>query len=385
MKKQFANIPHWSIHKWISVLVKGGGQKKRFQCCVNPNYPQKFLYLRAIQGHSGSTINLALQDNVLLPEGVTEYIYHVGKGKEWRSIVNHGLIPGGVSLRTGRQAVFFTVVNLMDNQDGIGETLCDLSQARIAPYKNTWKHFQDTVSWCNLKLAQQRGLQFYQTRSNAVLLDDTLLAEFIEKATCMKIKDQLYQRESVILRPRVILEADSQSEQDHLGNRNKMERATVKPEATMRTTEYQVFRFQRWNCRMHGDKRTSQNLSRYSKHIGIRNNSLKTWVKRRRSTGSAKHPKKLLQDMDQTEILELCENSAKLQCPDCNSFTELGIIYCSCGRNLKYKRSPTTTQKANCDFSWIPGFVINWEEFQSRTKTWCLWKTGGILQDEGDA
>ena len=70
--------------------------------------------------------------------------------------MNHGLIPGGVSLRTGRQAVFFTVVNPMDNQDGLGETLCDLSQAEIAPYKNTWKHFQDRVFWCNMKLAQQK-------------------------------------------------------------------------------------------------------------------------------------------------------------------------------------------------------------------------------------
>ena len=31
--------------------------------------------------------------------------------------MRHGLIPFGVSLRTGRQAVFFTVVNPMDNQD----------------------------------------------------------------------------------------------------------------------------------------------------------------------------------------------------------------------------------------------------------------------------
>ena len=90
--------------------------------------------------------------------------------------MNHGLIPGGVSLKTGRQAVFFTEVNPMDNQDGLGETLCDLSRARIAPYKNTWKRFQDTVFWCNLKLAQQGGLQFYQTSSNAEILRDTLLA-----------------------------------------------------------------------------------------------------------------------------------------------------------------------------------------------------------------
>ena len=34
-----------------------------------------------------------------------------------------------------------TVVNPMDIQDGSGETLCDLSQARIAPYKNTWNTF----------------------------------------------------------------------------------------------------------------------------------------------------------------------------------------------------------------------------------------------------
>ena len=83
-----------------------------------------------MQGHSGSTITPALQDNVLLSEAFAEYIYHVGNGKAFRSMVNHGLIPGGVSLRTGRQAVFFTIVNPMGNQDGFGETLCDLSQAR---------------------------------------------------------------------------------------------------------------------------------------------------------------------------------------------------------------------------------------------------------------
>ena len=57
---------------WVSVLAKGGGEKKRFQYCWNPSYPHQFLCLRKVQGHSGSTINPALQDNVLLPEGFTE-------------------------------------------------------------------------------------------------------------------------------------------------------------------------------------------------------------------------------------------------------------------------------------------------------------------------
>ena len=141
MKQQFVNAQHWSIDKWISVLAIGGEQKKRFSILLESELSHRFMYLRAFLGHSGSTINPSLKDNVVLPEGFTENIYHVGNGKELRSIVNHGLFPGGISLKTGRQAVFFTAVNLMGNQDGLGEALSDLSQARIAPYKNTCKHF----------------------------------------------------------------------------------------------------------------------------------------------------------------------------------------------------------------------------------------------------
>ena len=154
MQKHLVSAQHWSIEKWVSVLARGGRQKKRFQCCLNPNYPHQFLYLRAIHGHSGSTINPALQDNVLLSEGFTEYIHHVGNGNELRSLVNHGLISGRVSLKTGRQAVFFTVVNR-----AIQKILGD--------------HFRIQYFWCNLKFAQQRGLQFYQTTTNAVIFSTT--------------------------------------------------------------------------------------------------------------------------------------------------------------------------------------------------------------------
>ena len=66
-----------------------------------------------------------------------------------------------------------------------------------------------------------------------------------------------------------------------------MRRATVQPEATLLTTEYLVFRSQRWNCRMHGDKIMPQSWWRCSRNISIRNKSLKTWVKSKRSTSSA--------------------------------------------------------------------------------------------------
>ena len=78
-KDMFDGISQWSINDWISFLAKGGRPKKRFQDCLSPNSSKHFLYFKAIQGHSGGNlIDLALQDNVLLPEDFTEYISHIG-------------------------------------------------------------------------------------------------------------------------------------------------------------------------------------------------------------------------------------------------------------------------------------------------------------------
>ena len=113
------------------------------QYCANPKSSNQFLYLRAIQGHSGdNAIDPTLQDNVLSPKGFTEYIYHIGNANELNSIIRNGLRPGGTSLKRGRQAVLFTTVNPMDDGCGMEETPRDLTKPRITPYKNTWKHFQ---------------------------------------------------------------------------------------------------------------------------------------------------------------------------------------------------------------------------------------------------
>ena len=94
-----------------------------------------FLYLRESQRHSGdNAIDPQLQNNVLLPEGFAEYIYHVGNVSEVHSLIRSGLIPGGTSLKRGRHAVFFTTVNPMEDDNGMEETPCDLTKPSIAPY-----------------------------------------------------------------------------------------------------------------------------------------------------------------------------------------------------------------------------------------------------------
>ena len=98
--------------------------------------------------------------------------------------MNSGLIPGGQNL-SKRQTVFFTSVDAM-NKEHKDPDVIDLDAPRLAWYKQkTWKKQQDTVYWVDINLAQQKGFKFYQTRSNAITLDDTLPAYCIPKAIMM--------------------------------------------------------------------------------------------------------------------------------------------------------------------------------------------------------
>ena len=68
----------------------------------------------------------------------------------------------------------------------------DLTQPRIAVYKHNRKAHQNTAYWCNLKVAQSKGLQFHQTRSNAIILYNSIPALCIEKVVIRKSGEELY-------------------------------------------------------------------------------------------------------------------------------------------------------------------------------------------------
>ena len=129
-------LSQWPINDWITRLAKGGGPKKRFQFCLNPNSSKHFLHFRAIQGHSaGNLVDPTLQDNVLMPDDFTEYIYHIGNGHEMHSIVKSGLTPGGRSLKKDIHSVFFTAVSPMNDDQSMAEIRCELDKPRISPCK----------------------------------------------------------------------------------------------------------------------------------------------------------------------------------------------------------------------------------------------------------
>ena len=78
----------------------------------------------------------------------------------------------------------------------------DFSVPRRARYVHSaWKKHQDAVFWVDIDLAIRQGLTFYQTRSNAIILQRTLPAYCIPKVVRLKIGEVLYEKSYVSPRP----------------------------------------------------------------------------------------------------------------------------------------------------------------------------------------
>ena len=247
------------------------------------------------------------------------------------------------------------------------ETPCNLTKPRIAPYKNTWKRFQNSVFWCNSKLAQEKGLQFYQTRSHAVVLYNTLPAACIEKAVFMKTQNELYQKMRLTPRaPRVVLKSNSQyGSQDP---QNQDARSSWEPSSDSKSYG-EIFN----NAVDH--RISGVLLSAVEPQNTIRENKVKRLIEKfenhkqkesylqdfsqtQKINKFSKESLDLIADLNNTEIFELSENYSKQQCPGCNLYCEIGIIYCSRGRNMKSTRSPTEFDQNNRDVTSIPGYVV---------------------------
>ena len=180
--------------------AKGGGTKKRFQYCTDPS-GQEILCLQAPQGHSGrNLIDPSLQHNELIPNDFFEYIFHIGCAINLLSITNSGLIPGGQNL-SKRQTVFFTSVDPM-NKEHRDLEIIDLEAPSLAWDKQkTWKKHQNTVYMVDIKLAQKKGFKFYQTRSDAIILYDTLPAYCISNVVVMESGEIFYEKVYASPRP----------------------------------------------------------------------------------------------------------------------------------------------------------------------------------------
>ena len=78
----------------------------------------------------------------------------------------------------------------------------DFSVPRRARYVHSaWKRHQDAVFLVDINLAIREGLTFYQTRSNAIILQGTLPAYCVPKVERLKTGEVLYERPDLSPRP----------------------------------------------------------------------------------------------------------------------------------------------------------------------------------------
>ena len=179
LRDHHSQIQNWTDDRWKVCLAAGGGAKRRYQYCSDDS--GTIVYLRALQGHSGSNlIDPTLQDNVLIGPVIFPYIYRVGSTFNLYSIVSNGLILGGQNL-SRRQTVFFLPVDPRNESHRDPEYI-DFFVPRLARYiHKEWKRHQDAVFWIDIDLGIKEGLVSYQTRSNAIILQGTLPAHCIVK------------------------------------------------------------------------------------------------------------------------------------------------------------------------------------------------------------
>ena len=138
---------------------------------------------------------------MLITPGIFPYVYHVGSNFNIPSILSNGLIPGGQEL-SKRQSVFFLPIDPRDENHQDPENV-DYSVPRRARYvQNAWKRHQDTVFWIDIDRGIiKEGLKFYQTRSNAIILQDVLPPSCIARAERLKGGEPLYKRQYLSPRP----------------------------------------------------------------------------------------------------------------------------------------------------------------------------------------
>ena len=149
LRNEFEHSQYWSDDVWKSKMAGGGGKKKIFQYCTDP---------------SGQCIN-------------SEQFLRV----HWKH-------------RMCNQFTFHHKVRIDTGRTKFGTRLASYHQKK-------WKKHQNTVYCVVIKLAQQRGFKFYQTRSNAIILYDTLPAYCIPKAIMMESWEIIYEKVSASPRP----------------------------------------------------------------------------------------------------------------------------------------------------------------------------------------
>ena len=125
--------------------------------------------------------------NVIILYGWSDYIYLVGSSFDYTSICEGGLTAGGSGVRTGRQTCFFTAVDPMEIS--VLTPRYELNGPRKIAYTLKWGRMHNAIFWSDLRLAQNSGLDSWQTINNAITLYESMPANCLVKVVKRNVDD----------------------------------------------------------------------------------------------------------------------------------------------------------------------------------------------------
>ena len=118
---------------------------------------------------------------VMTPYQWKRFIYHVGRARDQYSIAEIGLVAGGTEREEGRQTIFFTPFDPFNSDAHEAESIADTTKPRKVEYQIRWRPEHDAVYWIHLSTAQDAGLEFWQTVSNAIITYQSVPKECVVK------------------------------------------------------------------------------------------------------------------------------------------------------------------------------------------------------------
>ena len=140
----------------------------------------------AIQGNSeGNKVDTSLQDNMEIQYNWIEYIYHVGSFDYRRE-----------KIRKKEDKRYFSAVDPMSEPRE--DQPYDVTKPRQVPDRTRWKVHWNAVYWINLGSAQDQGLVFWQTLSDAIIFHNSAPADCLEQVVKTQTGKILYQKTSFI-------------------------------------------------------------------------------------------------------------------------------------------------------------------------------------------
>ena len=105
----------------------------------------------------------------------------MGRARDQYSIAEIGLLAGGKERKEGRQTIFFTPLDPFNSDADEAEAIADTAKPRKVKYQIHWRPEQDAVHWIHLSKAQDAGLEFWQTGSNAIITYQSVPKECVVK------------------------------------------------------------------------------------------------------------------------------------------------------------------------------------------------------------